>query len=151
MFDALYYSVNYDFANRLAYDGAGFDKQCGSQCYNLGTVIVPGATNTKNMEINEMIQARPQTWTNASWFLTSPYHVNLSWSQGEANMPDHYGAGQAQTSAMKPWNGSANGQGVPGGGRSGYSVKIVSKKYLQGNFSVGGASGGSGKILNAPQ
>ena len=46
-------------------------------------------------------------------------------------------------------------EAIPGscalGGRTGYSVKLISKKYLEANdLNLGGSAGGTGSIENPP-
>jgi hypothetical protein len=146
LFDAAYYSVNYEWTNRLSENTTNlFQNICKGGCYNLGSSLTPTPANT---DVTYQAQVHDTLFPEAVWAIPAAQiqTVNTSWSQGN---PGEYDGAQAVISAGQTWENNTGDK--PAGGRVGYSVKLVTKKFLQGSMPIGGATNGSGVISNPPQ
>lgn len=85
--------------------------------------------------------------------LEQPDHLLTGWTQRNAvsyEFPTNH-FGKCLTRRDDQMETAPGPSGCPNGGRSGYSVKIVSKKYLNQVSADLGGPGNSGAILNPPQ
>lgn len=99
--------------------------------------------------------AGPRLRQNAFYFTRDPAHVLTDWAPSqpynmyEYNFPQNFGRCAVRNTEDQPVR-------VPGaclalGGRTGYSVKLVSRQYLNSNTHIGGnTGGGQSAILNPP-
>ncbi|MCC6276841.1 MAG: Tad domain-containing protein [Oligoflexia bacterium] len=148
LFDAAYYSIHPEF-NRWIEDRGGpqasFVTQnvCNEKCFDFGTNRQAIQSRTFFTVRNQILfnfrgAGNPTIPADAYWFIRNPENIHTSWSEGLAN-PGTYNTfeGIGEESAK--------------GGRSGYSVKIVSRRFLtKGNLPLGGGSV-TGSIRNPPQ
>jgi hypothetical protein len=151
LFDATYYSVAYDFPGRYpaAYIGSnGAPILRNFSVFDLGNDLPQAIAGPPKTITDIFFPGTPPLWSGTPpfWILKAPEHLNTSWSQGD---PGEYDEIQAQKSVGQTWSHSTSGD-KPAGGRAGYSVKLVSKKFLlRDDLPLGGA-GETGSILNAP-
>lgn len=152
LFDITYYSIEANFNNNYAERdiwnrlNVQFPRDMGS---------VPGQTpqNVQNQVAHANALGRRNVGGVQYYKITDPSHLLTAWHQrGESDYtldPERFG----RCSFRVP-----EGADIPPypsqclvGGRSGYSVKLISKSYL--NFTgheVGGAGEGAGPLLNPP-
>lgn len=152
LFDAAYYSIqrNFeeDFLNKKS--GGFLNKLCPIGCEDFGTDIskkMKGqtATQTKPSTLEEAILRVRQTQQRLFWKIKDPDHLNTSWTQEAADRYLPLDGGPSELIAAP----STARSGV--GGRSGYSVKIVSESFLTKPLALGGKGAGPGVILNPPK
>lgn len=88
------------------------------------------------------------------FFIKDPAHLLTSWVSNEVAMDYSFPQDRFGTCPNpQPWLASVKvpGNCPIGGGRSGYSVRMVSPQYLRsGDLKLGGADQASGAILNPP-
>ena len=150
LFDTTYYSIeaqySYNFHNSNESHFNSFVNpyypDIGSQNRNPYSVV------------SQMAQSKQvyQPGNYPFYALEHPDHLLTGWTQKNAvsyEFPvDHFGKCLVRRDA--DMEAAPGPSGCPHGGRSGYSVKIVSKKYLgQVNADLGGP-GNTGPILNPP-
>ncbi len=152
LFDATYYSVAYDFPTRYpgAYagiGGSGILKNFSG--FDLGNDLPLAIQSGPSTIAQIFFPGTPPLWSGAPpfWIITQPQHLNTSWSQGD---PGEYDAKQAPLSVGQTWENPGDPARKPAGGRAGYSVKLVSKHFLQRTDLPLGGQGSTGGILNAP-
>ncbi len=134
LFDASYFSAQDHFrADLNKYAGSFFSTQiCPFGCEDMG---VPFPS-----QVEEQVTTTATDKGASYWKIKKVEHLNTGWSQ-EAS--DHY---------LPPGGGPSVliGAAQPLGGRVGYSVKIVSEKFLRDSLQLGGPGTGPGKIKNPP-
>jgi hypothetical protein len=147
LFDATYYSADYDFPARFNGKDNYLTTMCTLPCFDLGSQFAP--MQQLRMSIEMAMGQAFQKSSLAFWGLKVPAHLNSSWSQGD---PGQYDSQQAQLSAGQTWENTnpPGGAGAPAGGRAGYSVKLVSKSFLTRSDLPLGGNGNPGPIANPP-
>ncbi|MDZ4678220.1 MAG: Tad domain-containing protein [Oligoflexia bacterium] len=142
LFDVAYYSIQSKFnENIVSRAGPGFLKACGDSdgpyCWDFGSFRRSGTPQLKNVDYQISFNAKSEIGSQAFWILKSSDHLNTSWTQ-DSDSPDKFPEGVGVGRA-----GNNNG-------RSGYSVKIVSRRFLtRGDLPLGGG-GTAGPIKNNP-
>jgi hypothetical protein len=151
LFDAAYYSIDPFFTQEpqahqghRAAERAFVANLCNQGCYDFGSV----ATQTGLLQAMNVASVGPggtggegqmsvvhSLGNGLAWKLDSPNYLYTSWTQESST---NFG-GPAQSIGVAPQNG----------GRSGYSVKIVSHDYFYRPLPLGG-QGVSGRIINPP-
>ncbi len=125
-----------------------------------GRESVLGAGQSTPQSIMTLPQGSSLYNPRASWYITDPYNVLTSWV-GNYDYADYsfptgrFGKCQTKSYGLhgSPKFSSAIGRAAPdacvsNGGRSGYSVKIVSKQIFSESLPLGG--GGSSSTINNP-
>ena len=140
LFDAVYYSVDQKFDTnyhtQLSYGGQNlFDTICAGMCNDLGTTKPPLPPYTVAVHIaNAQDTGASKQW----WTVKDPNLLNSGWTQQGTDM-----FGQPPSAAVV-------GNPKTSGGRTGYSVKIVSKEFLNSGQLPFGGSAGTGPLNNSP-
>lgn len=175
-FDLAYYSIDPNFyANYYQKLQTGLIKKLGiNDAFfrpDLGARV--GDPNLEKFSVKDQIKTVKDISpgimdfnTKLTYAVLNPVHLLTSWSNqslfnydkpdgdffGNCLAPEisktSYTDPQSNTSFLNP------GESVPGecisGGRTGYSVKIISKDYLYSPIKAGGASSGEAVIMNPP-
>lgn len=144
LFDATYYSIDTNSYKNYIEPSLGKIFRAEGPPLDIGSFGINNLKNTAD-QISIMNQyAAPQQ--TAFWFIRDPQHLLTGWAPSgafEYNLPQE---------TFAKCNKAAQ-QDVPGkcaaGGRTGYSVKIISEEYLRSNLPLGGP-GNTGTILNPP-
>ncbi len=149
IFDSLYYSIGDNFGPDVQnYSNQNFySNLCPVGCEDLGNGVPYLSSNVgyivgglkSNNYANSQIGLSQMSSQNSFWKLTSPDHLKTSWGQYRA---DSYTPQDYPKFIAKP---------AADGGRSGYSVKIVSEKFLTQPITNLGGNGVTGTIINLPQ
>lgn len=156
-FDALYYSIepsyfyNY-FSEQSSNNGALFSNN--EKIYDFGSTKDEGHPSTNpQIHVRNQVELAASTYANGyEYYIRDWRNLLTSWHQRGAvdfSMdPERFGRCEVEVSNP---NLPTPGNCIQGG-RTGYSVKNVSRDYLlSGDHAVGGgASGSSGLILNPP-
>lgn len=150
IFDATYYSIEAQYSYN-------FHHPSMSQFSSFVNQYYPdlGSQNRNPYSVVTQLEKSRQVYTPGNYPFYSievPDHLLTGWTQRNAvsyQFPDnHFGKCiKRYDSEMETAPGPS---GCPNGGRSGYSVKIVSKKYLKSVSADLGGPGNSGAILNPP-
>jgi hypothetical protein len=148
LFDAVYYSVDPTFmgSNANKYTGVLFSGvqnyffgQVCPTCKDLGALKTGPSTYGDFSVANQIRIASDETKGQAYWLLDKPEYLSTSWTQ-ESTDPDAQGQRPPQQIGLA----------VSAGGRIGYSVKLVSKKFLTSPVQLGGPTSPAAVIQNPP-
>jgi hypothetical protein len=143
LFDSVYYSVDPAFMGDkftgVFYSGAQqyFFSQICPSCHDLGGVRQNSTTFKDLYVAGQIALAGTATRGQAYWILDKPDYLTTSWTQEHTDQYD----------ISSP---TGMGRSIAQGGRVGYSVKIVSKKFLQKPMQLGGPGTPPAVILNPP-
>lgn len=150
LFDITYYSIEGQYsANYFNVNNENFSSSDQFDRYFLDL----GSDNRQPYSVFNQINTSNQVYAAQVPFyqVENPAHLLTGWTQNRAvnyEFPELFGQCLQRTDAQAMELPSPSG--CPQGGRVGYSVKLVSRKYLQSvNAELGGA-GISGAILNPP-
>jgi hypothetical protein len=150
LFDITYYSIEGQYmANYFNTDDEHFSTKDQFSKY----FVDLGSENRQPYSVVDQITSSGQVYSNTFPFfqVESPNQILTGWTQNGAvnyEFPNNFGKCLLRNDSdvmARPSPG-----GCPQGGRSGYSVKIVSKNYLISVDSELGGPGLSGPILNPP-
>ncbi len=152
IFDITYYSIEPRYYNNyLRTQLARGTYPSLSPIPDLGAVKPDSPAIARNVEdqLNVVLSGNAQDLGLAFWKVRNIDHVLTSWAQKRAveySFPDErFGACFAKPNDARPNPGNCIA-----GGRNGYSVKHVGKKYLNFNGHELGNDGSSGPIRNSP-
>lgn len=159
LFDITYYSIEPDFSKNY------FEKIQANKT-RLGIpsdVVVRPDLGSNGVAVQEFsvqdqmaaAQAKSLQRPEAFYFVRSKANLLTDWLPGEgsynydvAQSMQHFGTCAVPDDPFKHKN---PGSCVAGGGRTGYSVRLISRDMLMSNsFKIGGPGGGSGAIMNPP-
>ncbi|MCB9072452.1 MAG: Tad domain-containing protein [Bdellovibrionaceae bacterium] len=148
LFDITYYSIegqySYNFANPTQPQFSSF---VNPHFHDIGS------SNRAPYSIVTQLERSKTVYTQRPFYsVAHPDHLLTGWSQNKAvnyEFPEKFGKCDLRRDGDME-NAPGPG-GCPHGGRSGYSVKIVSKSYLKKVDADLGGPGNSGAILNAPE
>jgi hypothetical protein len=149
-FDILYYSIEAQYTyNYFHPDDVKFQSfLMGGEYY-----VDIGSQNRSPYSLVEQIGKSKSVYGAGVFYVAdNPDQLLTGWTQNKASdysFPDEaFGSCLQRRDEEMPTAPSPGG--CPHGGRSGYSVKVVSKKYLNSVNSELGGAGVSGPILNPP-
>lgn len=150
LFDITYYSVEGQYSgNYFNVDDVHFstNDQFSKYFLDLGSQSRQPYSVVQQINTSNTVYAAQQPF----YQVESPDHLLTGWTQNRAvnyEFPDQFGTclqRKDQEAMSLPSAG-----GCPQGGRSGYSVKLVSKNYLLNISADLGGPGTNGPILNPP-
>jgi len=149
LFDITYYSIEAQYSYNF-FNPTLSQFRSGITDYWLDL----GSSNRAPYSIVNQIQKSNQLYSaNPPFYMVSdPNQMLTGWTQNRAvdySFPDTFGKCLQRRDGEMPQ--APGPSGCPHGGRSGYSVKIVSKKYLKNVNAELGGKGISGAISNPPE
>jgi hypothetical protein len=157
LFDATYYSIDADFTknyyNRIKQNASAFgvpnDAGIRSDLGNNGQTI-PAFSIQDQLGIASSRQ-RPEAY----YFIRNKFHLLTAWLPAPGAFLYDVGAAMANFGKCQVsddgFQFSNPGSCVAGGGRVGYSVKLIARDAVNSsNQNIGGQGAAPGKILNAP-
>lgn len=161
LFDALYYSIDSHYTANYKILSAGGSRFTGLPSVFGQQISVAGDIGARNQssisyEVADQISVAMNTGLDATlrgagllnYFIAKPEHLLTAWAPNavdDFSFPSlRYGKCSHLVTNVKFM--------IPGGctngGRSGYSVRLISRSHLTGNWENLGGAGQSGKILN---
>ncbi len=153
LFDITYYSIDADFFHDYS---SNIIPAPGTRLYSDAGASQGNSSPDKLWNIKEQMKMAKAVLVSknipgVNWLVPNLDYLLTGWTQGKAGQyptdPDQF----AQCSVHP--NYSQNWPAVPGycvvGGRTGYSVRLISRQYLKSTAELGGV-GVKGKILNQP-
>lgn len=158
LFDATYFSVEPQsfelyFSDVATNGGALLDPN--TRVFEFGSSKDGGAPNSpNNFNLIGQVQNANGVYAGgpgAGYTINDWHHLLTSWVQNEATdfgfpaQADRFAGCQVDGNPNFPTTGNCIA-----GGRTGYSVKLISREYIQSNHAIGGDGEGAGQILNPP-
>jgi len=144
LFDVTYYSIDPDYRKNV-YDRLSSLFGLGEEYARLDLGYRNSAQQNNYGVAQQLLEAAKVLNTNndAFWVVRDLNHIYSSWAQEDSDT--YTPAGQISRKIAKAPLG-----GRGGGGRTGYSVKIVGRDFFSRDLQLGGAGAPPGKIKNPP-